>query len=155
MRNASNNVLIFWGFLIVFFALFWKKIFGSNTDEIPQTTEDLKKELDANNDVKNLNKVGVYKSFSLETYKKVANELYEFMDGVGTDEASILKKMTFYVKNDVDFINLFSAFGYRNPSNTWFGTGGDLRYWLKSDLSTFYINQINDNYKSKGMLKRI
>ena len=82
-----------------------------------------------------------------------ADKLFNAMKGSGTDEETVLKVMTFYVKNDVDFILLYKAFGYRQGA-MW-SDSADLKTWLREDLSDYWINMINNDYKNKGMIKRV
>lgn len=98
---------------------------------------------------------GVKASYTSDEYKSMANKLYEAMDGWGTDSATIF---TIYGKlnNDVDFIKLDQAFGVREATDNLFGLYApeDLEGWIKDDLSTSEITQLNNILKKRGITKR-
>ncbi|MBI2258170.1 MAG: hypothetical protein HYU67_04635 [Flavobacteriia bacterium] len=152
---SSREQLIVGLLIILFLAIFWRKIVRFFQDYIhkPKNADELKKELEENNELIQYQKAGVSRSFSEQTYVHAAEKLFNAMHGAGTDEEGVLKIMTFYVKNDIDFILLYKAFGYRQGA-LW-SSSSDLRSWIKSDLSDYWVGMINNDYKIKGMLKRI
>ena len=143
-----------------------KKVFDlfnaqNASDENPDndlTVDDIKKKTEEADEYQNYVKAGVYRSYSYETYKSIADKLFKYMDGMGTKTEEIQELLTNYVKNDVDWICIWNAFGWRKPywASYGFAKGGNLRTWLKGDLSEDEIKEINDNWKSKGKItKRI
>ena len=95
--------------------------------------------------------LGLKKSYTDTQYKAWADQLYNAMADYwlwyGTDEQAIISIME-KMKNRSDVISLVSAFGLR--SGIIEGASG-LGVWLKSELSSFYINQINDMFANKGI----
>lgn len=89
----------------------------------------------------------------------VAQDLFDAMDGYGTNEGSIVTSFS-KIRSDADFDAVWNAFGTRTISS---GTGnifqgdftGDLGQCLLDELSTGYIDQINISLANKGVSRRI
>jgi len=90
---------------------------------------------------------------------KIANEIFEAMDGYGTDNATIISALN-KVKSDADFDALVSAFGIRTVNS---GTGnifvsdftGDLSSCLRDELNTSELAEINALLQKNGVTKTI
>jgi hypothetical protein len=89
---------------------------------------------------------GIKPTYRDQDYKQFADRLEYAMDGMGT-YTSIIDKVYNYMKNDADMIKLKGAFGVRE--------GSDLPAWIRGDLSTAYISEINRSLQSRGITKRI
>ena len=134
-----------------------KKLFDKKEPEIDSSTspEQIKEDTEKSDVYQNHIDAGVYRSYSWDTYKSIADKLFTAMDGAGTDTNQVINLLTNYVQNDLDWICIYNSFGSRTPSG-WFGSAGNLRTWLKGDLSTSDIQEINDTWKEKGKItKRI
>lgn len=64
-------------------------------------------------------------SFKPQTYMFLANNLFDSMKGLGTDETLMIRTFN-SLKNNTDCIELVKAFGVRSGMN--------LRQWLQSEL---------------------
>jgi hypothetical protein len=90
---------------------------------------------------------------------KTATEIFNAMDGYGTDESAIVAAFN-KVKSDADFDALVRAFGVRTISS---GSGnifvsdftGDLSECLNDELSSYWIDDINSSLQKKGVTKTI
>lgn len=81
------------------------------------------------------------------TPQQVANSLLEAMKGLGTDEAAIIEALT-PVASEQMFAQVFDAFGVKSYLTIMppFVTQGDLKHWLKSELSTGEYNRLKGKY---------
>jgi len=90
---------------------------------------------------------------------KMATDLFEALDGYGTNEETILSVFT-KVKTNADFDNLVSAFGTRTISS---GAGnvfvsdfsGDLTACLRDELNSTEIAEINTLLQKNGVNRSI
>lgn len=90
---------------------------------------------------------------------KVADEIFDAMDGYGTNESAIVASFN-KVKTDADFDALNTAFGTRTiSSGTWniliSDFTGDLSACLRDELSSGWINDINSALRRNGVTKTI
>ncbi len=92
---------------------------------------------------------GVKASFSKSEYNTFANQLENAMAGSGTDENLIFKIFN-KMENDLDILNLETAFGLRS---SW-GSNYDLSEWLRGDLGTTDMNKLNQILSGKGITKQ-
>ena len=89
----------------------------------------------------------------------VANNLFNAMDGYGTDEDAIILAFS-KINSDADFDAVNTAFGTKTISS---GTGniffsdftGNLSQCLVDELSEYYIDQINSDLANRGISRRI
>jgi hypothetical protein len=92
-------------------------------------------------------------TWSPSTYRQMANELYEAMDSTwwapwtyGTAETRLVSIFC-SLNNNADFEKLNSAFGKRD--------GYTMRQWVKSELSSYYVNEINHCLSSNNITHKI
>jgi len=92
-------------------------------------------------------------TYSKDAYGRLATRLHEAMDSqwynpfsYGTAETEVVKVFS-YVKNDTDFLNLGMAFGNRD--------GYAMQDWVKSELSSSWIDMINKKLSTKGVKYRL
>lgn len=78
--------------------------------------------------------VSTAQTFALAEYTQMANDLFIAMDGVGTDEETILKTLA-KLKTKADWNKLKEAYGTRKITAWGFGFTGTLLPSLKSELS--------------------
>jgi hypothetical protein len=147
MQGIPNIVYIL---IFVYFVFFRKK--EDSNDLSDNNAVDLKDHYEKNDEVKKLQSAGLTRSYSYQTYINMCDKLQSWMTGAGTSNEEEIVKIMKMVKNDLDFLILYDTFGIREGS-MW--SSGDLKEWLRDDLSEYWITNINNNYKSKGMLKRI
>nr|WP_294860237.1 hypothetical protein [uncultured Fluviicola sp.] len=85
-------------------------------------------------------------------YKTMANDLYEAMDGPGTDD-ELLNSTFKKLKSDIDFVKLESAFGVREASDNLFGymDDEDLSGWIKGDLNPSEISKLDRQLKAQNL----
>lgn len=93
-------------------------------------------------------------SYTESEYLKMADDLEDAMDGIGTyndDLYAVFGKL----KNTTDFIKLSAAFGIRSGSDNLFGIlpPSDLAGWIQDDLSQSEIEQLNRFLANKGIKK--
>lgn len=82
--------------------------------------------------------------------EQIYNDLrYSALDDNKKDAAYQIAR----VKNDLDFFTLYKAFGKRREYLFGIPAGAemDLPQFIRSNLSSNVINQINDNYKRKNI----
>jgi len=87
---------------------------------------------------------GQQKSYSQSQYNTMANQLYYALKGAGTDEETVYSVMG-KMQNDLDIIALDNAFGMRDASS--------LQAWLRGDLSSSEMQQVNMILSNKGITK--
>lgn len=96
---------------------------------------------------------------SANTIKKMADDIYDAMDGYGTDEDTILSTFE-KIKTDADFDALVKAYGTRTLSS---GAGnifmsdynGDLSGALHDELSSGWITDINNALQRNGVNRSV
>lgn len=78
----------------------------------------------------------------------VADKVYGSMDGLGTWNEDWKRQMK-KVNSDPEYIYMVSSFGKRE--------GANLAEWISSEaqITASEINEVNNNYKNKGMTTRI
>lgn len=106
----------------------------------------VKNQIENKSEVQILKEKGVQPSYSYDKYLGWSDELDIAMRGGGTDEDRVFRIFG-YMNNDMDFIQLYKAFGVRD--------GEDLNGWLKGDLSDTDIAKLNKQLNYAGITKRI
>lgn len=94
---------------------------------------------------------GQKQSYSDSKYDSLADQLFEAMDGPGTDEEAVLNVLN-QLRTDVDFVKLDAAFGLRGSSWSISNDTYDLSTWLKDD--GFDLTELNALLKKKNLTKR-
>lgn len=117
----------------------------------------------AGNEIRQYNDQGYHATYTDSEYYSFVSALVEAMNGCGTDEDMILEIFR-KMRNPVDIRKLITAFGvqYYRPCAAsqpisyvrWqfdsHAFGGDLGTWLAYDLSTDYIQEINQILRERG-----
>lgn len=106
----------------------------------------VKNQIENKSEVQILKEKGVQPSYTYDKYAGWSDELDTAMRGGGTDEDRVFRIFG-YMNNDMDFIQLYKAFGVRD--------GEDLNGWLKGDLSATDIAKLNKQLNYAGITKRI
>ena len=111
--------------------------------------------LQAGGEISQLEAAGLKATYTANQYKSMANNLFDAMDGFGTDTETIytvFKKL----QNDIDFIKLDAAFGVRTATDNLFGLmeAEDLSGWIKDDLSQTEITKLNNQLRNQGISKQ-
>jgi hypothetical protein len=89
-------------------------------------------------------------TFSLAEYNLFANQLFNAMEGAGTDEDTIIRIIKQLQTLD-DWKQLVKAYGTRELTSFWITTNtGTLQSALQSELSAKYIQQINSHLATFG-----
>lgn len=120
---------------IILIAFLWKKIkvaiitAKSKIDNVNLINEEI-------------TSTGIPPSYSDSQYNVYAQQLYTAMKGLGTDENAIYTVFR-QMKNRVDILKLFAAFGTRD--------GQDLYEWMAGDLSSWNFNKINNILTDNGV----
>lgn len=117
-------------------------------DEVKETSDDLV----------TLNSSSATKqSISKSQAESYANSLQQLMDGYGSDEQQI-KDIWYHVKNDADVLAIIKAFGIRTISSGYLNPEpdfkGTLPAALRSELSSYWIDKINEIFKNKKIKYR-
>lgn len=96
---------------------------------------------------------GMKLSYSKSWYSDQGRKLYTAMKSTwyvpwewGTDENAIFAVFG-QLKNDLDFLELYNAYGIKE--------GYDLQEWIEGDLSGYDIEKINRKLKNAGLTKRV
>jgi hypothetical protein len=97
-------------------------------------------------EVDQLENQGLQRTYADAEYKRMADVMYEAMDGLGTDEEAVSNQISL-LRNDLDYLALDSAFGIRD--------GYDMGEWIRGDFSGSWINKFNNIMNSNGLTKRI
>ena len=88
-------------------------------------------------------------TYPLTTYATLADKLQQAGNGnFGTDEDAIYNAFSL-IKNDLDMVQLFKAYGSRRLEFTF--TDANLGGYLQSELSDGEINKVNDILKKNGL----
>jgi hypothetical protein len=82
-------------------------------------------------------------SYSDLQYKVQADKLYNAMKGWGTDEPAVFAVFQ-WLQNNIDFLKLQNAFGVRD--------GWDMYRWVKGDLTSSELTQVNNILYAKGII---
>lgn len=153
MKKWWNELPSMWKLVLILIALAILIYFLKRADEIAKAKT---KAIIEKSEIEILKDKGVKATYQPTTYKKFANNMYEAMDGVGTN-TNVITAVFSYLNNDLDFIHLDAAFGVRGATDNLFGfiDPTDMRGWLKDDLSEELIAAINTTLKNKGISKRI
>jgi len=146
MDKMDNKKLITWGVVIVGGLLVYKYVLkgkgNSNSGGGGGTTP-----------------AGGGGLLSASAIKKMADDIYEAMDGYGTDEDTIVSAFQ-RIKTDADFDALVQAYGTRSVSS---GAGnifmsdynGDLSGALHDELSSGWITDINNALQRNGVNRSV
>lgn len=92
-------------------------------------------------------------------YRALAKKIFDACDGYGTSEDTIVDVFK-ELRNNADFDALSNAYGVREVSSgTWnvFQSNfqGNLSSTLRNELSSSWINDLNEILSSKGITRRV
>lgn len=86
---------------------------------------------------------------------QIANNIFAAVNGTGTDEQAIIRNLK-KVKTDGDFVGIQNAYGIRTTESFWYGDfKGTLTATLGDELSDYWIKQINQGLKMRGIDRRV
>lgn len=119
---------------------------------------DAKKEVNATTEtLANLTKAGQKPTLDALKLSTMANQLFSYANGYGTDVQGIYKVFS-AVNNDVDVVNLIKAYGVKEISTGAFNPApnlkGTLSQMLADELSPPEIKALNDLLSRKGIKYR-
>ena len=124
--------------IVVFVVLFF--IFrGQIKNLIHKATNDIENNRALNEEIKN---TGTNPSFTDTQFRTYATRLYNAMEGLGTDEATVFAVFN-DMRNTADVLKLIHIFGMKDNE--------DLTQWLRGDLSSGDIKKLNSILSSKGI----
>lgn len=143
---SSMQKTVFVIILIVFIYIIWNRFKGSITA--------FGNRMQAGGEIAQLSNQGINPSYTSQQYSKMADDLFDAMDGFGTN-TNVIYNTFKLLKNDADFIKLDTAFGVREASDNLFGLmeQEDLTGWIKDDLSTSEIAKLNKQLANQGISK--
>ena len=131
--------------IIICFIAVWiivRKIYRGIT--VPINTK--QRAADARAEMTALESNGERASYPDSKYQTLADDLEESMDGWGTWDDD-LDDVFNELNNNIDYLKLEAAFGRRD--------GEDMIGWLKGDLSSSRLEEVNDILEQKGILYRV
>lgn len=131
-----------------------KNPFGDNVP--PQLVQYIKDKYTSHVDLINALNINQSKlNFDRNTYKRIAVQQYEAMNGPGTNEAVLFDTLKGLKPDDLKTV--FMDYGLRAPTilNGSFATGGrkDLIQWYESELNKSELNRMADIWRTTGLMK--
>lgn len=139
--NATSTTVIIVGItaLVLYFAIFYKGKSDEekNADKISEMADANKNAVIAIEEEK-----GEKATWDDFVYKQYADQLYEAMDGIGTDTLAVSKVFE-HILNKIDYIKLDQAYGTRD--------GYTMAADVVSELNSYWINQINGMLAKNGV----
>lgn len=143
---SSMQKTLFVIILIVFIYIIWNQFKGSITA--------FGNRMQAGGEIAQLSNQGINPSYTSQQYSNLADDLFDAMDGFGTN-TNVIYNTFKLLKNDADFIKLDTAFGVREASDNLFGLmeQEDLTGWIKDDLSSTEITKLNKQLANQGISK--
>lgn len=154
-KQAMQGAIVLGG---IFLALRLLKGISSLASAIPSVTESVEKaeqkqSSEVASDISILQKEGQKQTYPNTTYSQLADSLDSAMTAwFGTDEKAVYSVFNKLI-NDIDFVKLVEAFGYRRMEYTL--KYGNLSAWLRADFSQSGIDEINKIMKLRGLTARI
>lgn len=89
-------------------------------------------------------------SFSQSEYISMSNQLYNAMDGAGTDE-EIIYSVFNKIQTKDDYNQLVKTFGIKSSSSWISSFNGDLQTWLSNELSYSERKKLNNILSKIGV----
>jgi hypothetical protein len=131
-----------------------KNPFGDNVP--PQLQQYIKDKYTSHVDLINALNINQSKlNFHRNTYRRIAQQQYEAMNGIGTNEAVLFDTLKGLKADDLKTV--FMDFGLRAPTifSGSFATGGrmDLIQWYQSELNKSELNKMADIWRVTGLMK--
>lgn len=155
MKQSDKNLLVYGGAAIATYYFILKPIlqkFGLQKDPALQATEDRKQQ----QLLQQIQAVSQYQqpTKSVQEWQVIADQIYNDLRYSAIDDnKDDAAYQAARVKNEADFWLLFKLFGQRREYLFGINAGGlmNLPQFLKSNLSSAKIAQLNDNYARKGL----
>lgn len=145
------------GVLVGIYFIF-KKVTGAPA-KIKEGQGNRQEDKEVNKEFDKLVTSGKGPTLSMAQMSQYANQCYTAMDGCGTDEegiTTILKK----AKNDADVMGIIKAYGTKEvhpcTGTGWFTSNykGNLGGAMSDEMSRYWLDVINADYKKKGIKHR-
>jgi hypothetical protein len=89
-------------------------------------------------------------TFSISEYNSMANQLFNAMDGAGTNEDIIFSVFNKIQTKD-DYNQLIKSFGVRSSTGILSSFSGDLLTWLSDELSSSDVKKLNNILSKIGV----
>ena len=89
-------------------------------------------------------------TFSISEYNSMANQLFNAMDGAGTNEDIIFSVFNKIQTKD-DYNQLIKSFGVRSSTSWTSSFSGDLLAWLSDELSSSDVKKLNNILSKIGV----
>lgn len=121
--------------VIVLLAVFWSRIKSFFRSLVNKGG--LNADLDAH-----IEQTGESPTLSLVQFNLLSNKLYTAMKGPGTDEDTVFACFN-QLRNTADILKLIAVFGTKD--------GETLDQWIRGDLSSWEITELNTNLANKGI----
>lgn len=97
---------------------------------------------DTNSEIKGYQNAGESPSYPASKYQELATQLYNSMDGWGTDDPSF-EDVFNQLNNNLDFLHLKNAFGVKD--------GYTFQEWIDGDLEADEKEAFNNLLRNKGI----
>ena len=141
LEDLSKNpmLLIMWiiVFILVCFGIY--KLFGFIKDKISEYNATSGFAVQRNN-----------LSYSISEFTSMANQLFNAMDGAGTNEDIIFSVFNKIQTKD-DYNQLIKSFGVRSSTSWTSSFSGDLLAWLSDELSSSDVKKLNNILSKIGV----
>lgn len=156
LTKQEQNTLLIAGAGVAGYFLILRPILiklGLQVDPAVKATEDRKNQ-QVSTEIQTLQSQGVKPTKSVQEWQVIADQIYQDLRYSALDDN---KEDAGYqaarVKNDLDFWLLYKLFGKRREYLFGIPSGGlmDLPQFIRSNLSTDKIAQLNWNYQNKGI----
>lgn len=151
MKKEDQKLLLTSGLIIAGYFLVIRPLLRSLG--LQKTELQIQKESDVNKEIKNLQNKEKQTKTDAE-WRVIADNIYQSLkfSALDDDKANAGYQVA-RVKNNIDFWILYKFFGNRQEYAFGLPVGGkqDLVSFIRGNLSKSAINQINNNYKSKGI----
>ena len=89
-------------------------------------------------------------TFSMSEYNSMANQLFNAMDGAGTNE-DIIFSIFNKIETKDDYNQLIKSFGVRSSTSFMSSFSGDLLTWLSDELSSSDVKKLNNILSKIGV----
>lgn len=148
--NATTGVISkvpSWGWgLIIAGGLYWYIFVRKSAEDAKDEARKEEENMADKSQLELLARKGILPRWTKAQYYELANTLYSAMSGMGTDEDAIMR-VIYRIRNEADWIMVKQYFGTRD--------GDDLVKWLRNELSSAYLNDINKSFAKVHINTRV